>query len=87
MSGMPTWEEFNVPVLTVLSDGATRTLRELRRDVADAVGLTAEQRAETLASGQLPRRQPDRLGGVVPQPSRRAPPAEPRSVRDHRLRT
>ena len=41
MSGMPTWEEFNVPVLTVLSDGATRTLRELRRDVADAVGLTA----------------------------------------------
>lgn len=52
MSGMPTWEEFNVPVLTVLSDGATRTLRELRRDVADAVGLTAEQRSESLASGQ-----------------------------------
>lgn len=52
MSAMPTWEEFNVPVLAVLSDGTTRTLRELRRDVADAVGLTAEQRAETLASGQ-----------------------------------
>ena len=52
MSGMPTWEGFNVPVLTVLSDGETRSLRELRRDVADAVGLTAEQRAETLASGQ-----------------------------------
>lgn len=60
MSGMPTWEEFNVPVLTVLSDGATRTLRELRRDVADAVGLTAEQRAETLASGQL--RADNRIG-------------------------
>ena len=60
MSGMPTWEEFNVPVLTVLSDGATRTLRELRRDVADAAGLTAEQRAETLASGQL--RADNRIG-------------------------
>jgi restriction system protein len=60
MNAMPTWEEFNVPVLTVLSDGATRTLRELRRDVADAVGLTAEQRAETLASGQL--RADNRIG-------------------------
>lgn len=52
MSAMPTWEGFTVPVLTVLSDGVTRTLRELRRDVADAVGLTAEQRAETMSSGQ-----------------------------------
>lgn len=60
MSGMPTWEEFNVPVLKVLSDGATRSLRELRRDVAEAVGLTAEQRAETLASGQL--RADNRIG-------------------------
>lgn len=53
MSGPPTWEQFNVPILTVLSDGTTRSLRQLRRDVADAVGLTAEQRAETLPSGQL----------------------------------
>lgn len=53
MSAMPTWEDFTVPVLTVLSDGATRTLRDLRRDVADAVGLTPEQRAATLPSGQL----------------------------------
>jgi restriction system protein len=53
MSGTPTWEEFNVLILTVLSDGTTRSLRQLRRDVADAVGLTAEQRAETLPSGQL----------------------------------
>jgi restriction system protein len=60
MNSMPTWEEFNVPVLTVLSDGATRTLRELRRDVADAVALTPEQRAETLASGQL--RADNRIG-------------------------
>jgi len=60
MSGMPTWEEFNLPVLTVLSDGATRTLRELRRDVSVAVGLTAEQRAEALVSGQL--RADNRIG-------------------------
>lgn len=53
MSGTPTWEQFNLPVLAVLSDGMTRSLRQLRRDVADAVGLTAEQRAETLPSGQL----------------------------------
>lgn len=60
MNGMPTWEQFNVPILTVLSDGVTRTLRELRRDVADAVGLTIEQRAETLASGQM--RADNRIG-------------------------
>jgi restriction system protein len=60
MSPMPTWEEFNVPVLKVLSDGVTRTLREVRRDVADAVGLTPEQRAEALASGQL--RAENRIG-------------------------
>lgn len=60
MSGTPTWEQFNVPILTVLSDGTTRSLRQLRRDVADAVGLTAEQRAETLPSGQL--RADNRIG-------------------------
>lgn len=52
MSGVPTWEGFAVPVLTVLSDGTTRSLRELRRDVADAVGLTQDERAEALPSGQ-----------------------------------
>lgn len=60
MSATPTWEQFNVPVLTVLSDGVTRSLRQLRRDVADAVGLTAEQRAEALPSGQL--RADNRIG-------------------------
>lgn len=52
MTGMPTWEGFTVPILKVLSDGATRTLRQLRVDVADAVGLTTDQRAATLPSGQ-----------------------------------
>lgn len=60
MTAMPTWEQFTRPVLTVLSDGVVRSLRELRRDVADAVGLTAEQRAETLPSGQL--RADNRIG-------------------------
>ena len=60
MTATPTWEQFNLPVLSVLSDGAVRSLRQLRRDVADAVELTAEQRAETLPSGQL--RADNRIG-------------------------
>ena len=52
MKPLPTWEDFNAPVLSVLSDGVMRTLRELRRDVAAAVGLTDEQVAEVLPSGQ-----------------------------------
>ncbi len=63
MSPTPTWDGFNVPVLKVLSDGATRSLRELRRDVADLVGLGPEQRAETLPSGQL--RADNRIGWAV----------------------
>lgn len=52
MTEMPTWEQFMVPVLTVLSDGKVRTLRALRNDVADFASLTAAQRAESLGSGQ-----------------------------------
>lgn len=52
MNALPTWEGFAVPVLSVLSDGIIRSLRELRREVADSVSLTPEQRAEVLPSGQ-----------------------------------
>ncbi len=52
MKPLPTWEEFNAPVLSVLADGVVRTLRELRRDVVTAVGLTDEQVAEVLPTGQ-----------------------------------
>lgn len=52
MTPLPTWEEFNLPVLSVLADSAVRTLRELRRDVAVAVGLTDEQVGDVLPSGQ-----------------------------------
>lgn len=47
---MPTWDEFMVPMLKVLSDGQMRRLRELR-DLLSAEVLTAEQLAETLPSG------------------------------------
>lgn len=49
---MPTWEGFLVPVLQVLSDGQQRGRREVSKLVADHVGLTDEQRAEMLGSGQ-----------------------------------
>jgi len=52
MTGLPSWEDFAVPVLTVLSDGATRTLRDLRKDVSELTGLTDDQRSQTLPSGQ-----------------------------------
>lgn len=51
MADMPTWEQFMVPVLTVLSDGTSRSLRQLRNDVADSIALTAEQRQEGLSAG------------------------------------
>ena len=60
MTGLPTWEEFNLPVLSVLSDGVTRSLRELRRDVSALAGLTAQQLDEQLASGQS--RSDNRIG-------------------------
>lgn len=52
MTAMPTWDGFNVAVLRILGDGSTQSLRELRRAVADEVGLTLEQRAEKLPSGK-----------------------------------
>jgi restriction system protein len=50
---MPTWHEFMIPVLTVLSDNHARGRRELNDLVASHIGLTDAQRAETLDSGQL----------------------------------
>lgn len=49
---MRTWEEFMVPVLEVLSDGSTKTVRVIRDEVRDHVGLSDEERAEVLDSGQ-----------------------------------
>ena len=63
MNALPTWEDFNVPVLEVLGAGGTRSLRDLFRDVALHLGLTDDQRAETLPSGQL--RVENRIGWAV----------------------
>src|SRR5690625_3286869 len=49
---MPTWDEFMAPALRVLSDGSTWSLRELREAVILAEGITEEQQAEALRSGQ-----------------------------------
>jgi restriction system protein len=53
MGEMPTWEDFIAPTLRVMADGVTRTRRELHPAVADEVQLSADQRAITVASGQL----------------------------------
>ncbi|MBY3553711.1 restriction endonuclease [Modestobacter lapidis] len=49
---MPTWEEFLVPVLQVLSEGQQRGRREMFHLAAVQAGLTDEQLSEVLASGQ-----------------------------------
>lgn len=52
MTVMPTWEGFMVPCLKALSDGSIRSRRELRELVSDVVGLSDDQRAIVLGSGQ-----------------------------------
>lgn len=53
MTEMPTWEEFIIPTLKAMSDGVTRTRREIHPAVAAAAGLTDQQRLMEVASGQL----------------------------------
>jgi restriction system protein len=49
---MPTWDQFMVSVLRVFSDGAVRTRRETHPLVAKDAGLSDEQLAQLLGSGQ-----------------------------------
>lgn len=49
---LPTWEEFMVPCLRALSDGASTSRREMNTAVADLVGLSLEQRSMVLGSGE-----------------------------------
>ena len=49
---VPSWEEFNVWVLTVLNDGKTRSLRELYREVPARMNLAHEYQLVMLSSGQ-----------------------------------
>lgn len=52
VTAMPTWEGFLTPVLRALGDGSTLAARALQDRVADAVGLSAEERDEQIDSGQ-----------------------------------
>lgn len=52
MSEVPTWEEFMIPVLRVLSDGVIRQKKELAGMTAENLHLSAEQKSQTLPSGQ-----------------------------------
>jgi restriction system protein len=63
VSDLPTWEGFLLPVLQVLRSGEPVQARDLQDQVADHVGLTDVQRAETIASG--PQRFRDRIGWSV----------------------
>lgn len=49
---VPPWPKFARPTLQVLSDGMIWKTSELKAEVMDRVGLTDEQRADTLNSGQ-----------------------------------
>lgn len=52
MTGVPTWEQFVAPVLTVLSDGETHAARQIHAATAEVVALSDEARQELIPSGQ-----------------------------------
>jgi len=52
VSTIPSWHEFLRPVLEVLADGQVWRKRDMERAVASLAGLTEDQLAETLESGQ-----------------------------------
>ena len=52
MTKLPSWDGFLVPILRCLEDGAEHDVPKIRQGVADLAGLTAEQRAEQVSSGQ-----------------------------------
>jgi len=63
VSAMPVWSGFITPVLEVLTDGKIWRKRDLHTAVEDHLGLTAEQRAEVLPSGQ--ERADNRIGWAL----------------------
>lgn len=52
ISTMPRWYEFFRPLLEVLADGRTWQKRDMERAIIARVGLTEDEIAETLSSGQ-----------------------------------
>ena len=63
MSALPTWDQFMVPILRVLSDGQVRNRRELYDLVARDTHLSDDQRAEVLDSGE--RRYENRISWAI----------------------
>lgn len=63
MPQLPTWDGFLVYVLRYLEDGAVRALSDIRTGVVNLAGLTGEQKAELLPSGQS--RAANRIGWAV----------------------
>ncbi|HEX7806746.1 MAG TPA: restriction endonuclease [Cellulomonas sp.] len=49
----PSFQDFMLPTLRLLADGQTRPWREVAAQVADALGLTDDDRAEALPNGKL----------------------------------
>jgi restriction system protein len=49
---IPTYEDCMLPFLKAIADGKQRSLRDVIESIADALALSAEQRVETLTSGQ-----------------------------------
>lgn len=49
---VPSWEEFTIWVLRMLSNGETISIRELRRSVPAMMNLTEEQLSATFSSGK-----------------------------------
>lgn len=49
---LPQWHGFVDPVLRIMSDGRIRRNAEIRTAVADRTGLSDEDRAETMSSGE-----------------------------------
>lgn len=49
---LPTFDDYFIPILRVLSDGQVRKRRDIVEAVANSMGLTKEQRSHTIASGE-----------------------------------
>ena len=50
---LPSYQKFMLPTLQLLADGAPRAARDINDQLAARLGLTAEQRRERLAGGNL----------------------------------
>lgn len=52
MSPVPTWDQYMAPALQVLSDGEVHRARDICTAAADLLGVSAEERLQTIPSGQ-----------------------------------